>query len=84
MATGARFVMPSRYGETVTIESHVERFGRSSFDVAHRMLRGSELAIEAIETRVWAAVDPDDPERIRGVQIDPEVVDALTRSASTN
>jgi len=76
--TSAKFILPSRYGETVTIESIISRFGRSSFDVAHRLLRGEEEAIEASETRVWAAADPDDPGRIRGVPIPEEVIEALS------
>lgn len=82
--TAAKFIMPSRYGEVVTIESSVSRFGRSSFGVTHRLLKGGStaieaLAIEATETRVWSAVDPDNPDRIRGVPIPSEVVDALSR-----
>jgi 4-hydroxybenzoyl-CoA thioesterase len=78
--TSARFIIPSRYGETVTIETGISRFGRSSFGVAHRLLRGEDLAIEAAETRVWAAADPDDPDRIRGVPIPAEVIEALSIS----
>ena len=78
VGTSAKFIAPSRYGETVMIESSITRFGRSSFDVAHKLLRGPDPAIEAAETRVWAAVDPDDPERIRGVAIPDEVTAALS------
>ena len=78
--TSARFIIPSRYGETVTIETTISRFGRSSFGVAHKLLRGEDLAIEAAETRVWAAADPSDPDRIRGVPIPAEVIEALSIS----
>jgi 4-hydroxybenzoyl-CoA thioesterase len=78
--TSAKIIIPSRYGETVTIESSISRFGRSSFGVAHRLLRGEDLAIEASETRVWAAADPSDPDRIRGVPIPAEVIEALSIS----
>ena len=78
--TSARFIIPSRYGETVTIETTISRFGRSSFGVAHKLLRGEDLAIEAAETRVWAAADPSDPDRIRGVPIPAEVIEALSSS----
>jgi 4-hydroxybenzoyl-CoA thioesterase len=80
--TSARFLRPSRYGETVSIESRVIRLGRSSFSVAHRLLRGEELAIDASETRVWAAVDPSDPEKIRSAPMPAEVIDALSRDNS--
>jgi 4-hydroxybenzoyl-CoA thioesterase len=82
--TSARFIMPSRYGETVTIESNIARFGRSSFGIMHRLLRCADLAIEASETRVWAAVDPGAPDRIRGVPIPAEVIDALSFNNSTS
>lgn len=74
----ARFLVPSRYGDVVTIESRLTGVRRSSFDVEHRMLRADgALAIEATETRVWAGRHPDDPDRIRGVPIPPEVVARL-------
>ncbi len=78
LETSAKFTAPSRFGETVTIETTITRFGRSSFDVAHKLLRGDAVAIEASETRVWAAPDPDDPDKIRSAPIPAEVIDALS------
>src|SRR5262245_36185599 len=49
----ARFLAPSTFGDVVTVESRITRWGRSSFDVQHRLLRGQELAVEGFETRVW-------------------------------
>jgi len=51
LETSAKFTLPSRYGETVNIETRVTRLGRSSFNVAHRLMRGEQAAIEATETR---------------------------------
>ncbi|MVA95731.1 acyl-CoA thioesterase [Nitratireductor sp. CAU 1489] len=76
--TGARFILPSRYGDVIVIESRVGDLRRSSFDVQHRVFKGDELAIEARETRVWAEKHPDDPDRIRGKTIPEEVVAALS------
>jgi 4-hydroxybenzoyl-CoA thioesterase len=77
--TGAKFSIPSRFGDVISIESRVTAFRRSSFDVAHRVLRhDGALAIEAHEIRVWAGRDPDDPERIKGVAIPGEVVAKLS------
>lgn len=59
--TSAKYLRPSRYGETGCIERRITRLGRSSFNVAHRLLRGEDLAIEASEARVWASVDPERP-----------------------
>jgi 4-hydroxybenzoyl-CoA thioesterase len=81
--TGAKFLTPSRFGDVITIESQVTEFRRSSFDVSHRVLRaGFVLAIEARETRVWAARRADDPERIAGVKIPAVIIAALSASAA--
>ena len=50
--TSAKFHVPSKHGETVAIETRITRFGRSSFDVDHRLLRGETLAVEGFEKRV--------------------------------
>jgi 4-hydroxybenzoyl-CoA thioesterase len=75
--TGAKFSIPSRYGDVVAIESMIRDIRRSSFDVAHRVLKGDKVAIEAHETRVWTGRDPDDPSRIKAVAMPDEVVAAL-------
>jgi 4-hydroxybenzoyl-CoA thioesterase len=68
--TRATFIVPSRYGDDIVIESRVSRFGGSSFDIVHRVFRaGDVLAIEGFETRVWAAADPDNPGAIKGMKI---------------
>ena len=73
--TRAKFIVPSRYGDDIVIESRVSRFGSSSFDVEHRVMRGTTLAIEASETRVWAGRDPNNPDGIKGEKI-PDLVKA--------
>lgn len=77
--TRAKFIVPSRYGDDIVIESRVSRFGGSSFDVEHRVLRDTILAIEASETRVWAGADPDKPGAIKGRKIPAEVIAAFNR-----
>jgi 4-hydroxybenzoyl-CoA thioesterase len=74
--TRARFLIPSKYEDELTIESTVVEFRRSSFDVRHRLLKNGVLAVEGFETRVWTVRDPDDPERLRSQAI-PEEVKAL-------
>lgn len=80
--TGARFSTPSRFGDVVTIESRIARLGRSSFDIEHRLMRGTTLAIEAHEKRVWVRRKPDNPDQIEGTPIPQQVVDALSRDFS--
>ena len=72
--TRAKFMIPSSFGDDIVIESHIAKWGRTSFDVEHRVLRGEALAIEGFETRVWAAPHPDDPARIKGAPIPEEVI----------
>lgn len=71
--TRAKFFVPASYGDEVMIESRVQKFGRSSFDVYHRLLKGEALGAECWETRVWVGRDPNDPARLKAVPI-PEAV----------
>jgi 4-hydroxybenzoyl-CoA thioesterase len=72
--TRARFFIPSKFEDELTIESTVTEFRRSSFDVHHRMLKNGELAVEGFETRVWTVRDADNPERLRSQPIPAEVI----------
>jgi 4-hydroxybenzoyl-CoA thioesterase len=72
---GAKFIAPSTYGDVVEIESRVSEWGRSSFKIEHRLMRGDKVAIEAFEKRVWVGKDPENPGRMRSVPIPDEVVE---------
>lgn len=63
--TRANFRLPSKYGEDVVILTTIPEWGRSSFKVHHRLMKGTELAVEGFETRVWAGADPARPGGIR-------------------
>lgn len=54
--TQARFLKPTRFGDDVIVESTVT-FGRSSFEVAHRLTLKGELCAECSEKRVWTVRD---------------------------
>ena len=71
--TGAKFHVPSKYGDVVTIETEIMRFGRSSFDIEHRLLRGETLAVEGFEKRVLAQ-KKEDGDGIRSIAIPQEVI----------
>ena len=75
--TGAKFYVPSRFGDVVRIESTVLAVRGSSFDIGHKVFRGETLALEGTETRVWAAQHPDDPERIKAVKLPDDLVALL-------
>jgi 4-hydroxybenzoyl-CoA thioesterase len=70
---GARFLAPARFGDAVELSSHVREFRRSSFDVEHRLLVGTTVAVEGHETRVWAARDPADPLKMKSQPIPAEI-----------
>jgi len=72
--TRAKFFIPSKFEDELTIESAVLEFRRSSFDVRHRILKNGELAVEGFETRVWTVRDSADPERLRSEPIPAEVI----------
>jgi 4-hydroxybenzoyl-CoA thioesterase len=76
--TKARFVKPTKFGDDVVIETRITRFGRSSFDVHHRITLGGELCVECTDTRVWAERDPADPEKIRAKPVPAEVIAKLS------
>ncbi len=77
--TRAKFIIPSRYGDDIIIESRIGEFRRSSFDVAHTVIRPEGIAIEATETRVWAGPDPSRPAGIKGVPIPADVIAAFNK-----
>ena len=58
MATQARFLLPTRYGDDVEIESAFTKIGRSSFAIQHKLTLDGALAVEGNETRVWVVRDP--------------------------
>jgi 4-hydroxybenzoyl-CoA thioesterase len=74
---GARFFIPSVFGEVVTVESTVAEIKRSSFRMQHRLLKGEALAIEGFETRVWTGRDPDDPAKLKSRPMPDEVIERL-------
>jgi 4-hydroxybenzoyl-CoA thioesterase len=75
--TRARFLLPSKFGDEVDIESCIPDWRRSSFDVQHRLYRGRDLAVECWETRVWAAKSAADPEKIEGRTVPDEVIQRM-------
>ncbi len=77
--TRARFRSPTRFGDEVVIESALAACGRSSFKIQHRLSKGSVLAAEGSETRVWVVRDDDQPQHIKSQAIPAEVVARLQR-----
>jgi 4-hydroxybenzoyl-CoA thioesterase len=78
--TRARFLLPTRFGDDVAIETRLLAIRRSSFDLTHRLSKDGELAAEGFETRVWSVRDKSRPGGYRAEPIPPEVVAKLTAS----
>lgn len=75
--TRAKYFIPSYYGDDVVLETRVSAFRRSSFDLTHQIFKGDRLAVDGLETRVWAAADPSRPGGIKSAPIPEEVLKAF-------
>ncbi len=54
----SRFLIATRFGDEVMVETAVTALRRSSFNVHHRLFKDGALAVEGFETRVWVQGDP--------------------------
>lgn len=73
VAAECSFKRPSHPGEKLTVESHVSRFGRSSFTIAHVFRdKSGAIAAEGSETRIWARKESD-ARSLKAVPIPDEV-----------
>jgi 4-hydroxybenzoyl-CoA thioesterase len=77
----ARFLKPARFNDVADIASEVSEFRRSSFEVRHRISIAGRLAVEGSETRVWAARDPSDPVKLKGIPIPAAVIERFRAGA---
>ena len=73
----ARFIVPTRYDDDVLVESSVSEFGRTSFQVQHRLYKDDVLAVEAFEKRVCVALTTEKPEKMEARPIPPEFIRRL-------
>jgi 4-hydroxybenzoyl-CoA thioesterase len=78
VSTRARFLIPTRFGDDVTIETTIGAFRRSSFDVRHRLLKDGQLAVEGFETRVWVQGDPRRG-TMKSAPLPQDVIEKLSR-----
>ena len=70
----ANFLKPAKFGDAVEIASRVSEFRRSSFDVEHKIMTDGQLLVDGGETRVWAARDKANPDKVSAVAIPAEVI----------
>ena len=79
--TRARFLVPARFGDDVTIETSITEIKRSSFQITHLLKKADGvLGVEGFEIRVWTGRDPADPSKIRSRPIPAKVIEKLSRS----
>lgn len=80
--SGATFRRPSRLGDRLTIESVLERHGRSSFRVTHAVSNGGERALEGHEVRAWVVPDGERPGAVRSAALPAAVALAFDAAGS--
>ena len=73
--TRAQFLLPSAFGETILVETHIAEWGTSSFSVEHKVFKGERLAVEGFEKRVWTVHSTDGVRRIQSQPIPREVIE---------
>jgi 4-hydroxybenzoyl-CoA thioesterase len=78
----AKFMMPSKFGDDVRIDSSIREWKRSSFRVHHRLLKDTQLAVEGFETRVWVGKHPEKPGAMKSQPIPRELIDRFRSRAA--
>jgi 4-hydroxybenzoyl-CoA thioesterase len=74
---GTKFLAPCRFDDEIILESEVGEWGRSSFTVWHRVLKGGDLVVDGFEKRVWAVADPERSGRNKPEPIPREIMACL-------
>jgi 4-hydroxybenzoyl-CoA thioesterase len=72
------FIVPSSFGDVVTVESCVTSWGNSSFSVQHRLFRGETLAVEGLEKRVWTVRVAGAGSKAKSHAIPREIIEKFT------
>ena len=80
--SSARYLLPSQFGDTLTVESSIAEWGRGSFSVHHRLMKEQELAAEIFEKRVWVRRTSDAPIRFKAAEIPAEVKEKFRTHAA--
>jgi 4-hydroxybenzoyl-CoA thioesterase len=63
----ARFVNPATYGDDIAVESWIDEWRGKAFVMKHIVRRGTDVLVEAQETRIFARRHPDNPRRIQAI-----------------
>ncbi len=65
----ASFLRPVAHGERIVVESRVVSIADRRIVFAHRVLRGDVVACEGEETRFIGIRHPDDPARVKSIDV---------------
>jgi 4-hydroxybenzoyl-CoA thioesterase len=65
----ARFRIPTRFGDDISIETKLTAVERSRFTLEHRVSKAGALAVEGFEMREWVGRDAAVPARIVSLPI---------------
>lgn len=78
VASNMEFKRPLYFGDVTRLSSRVEKFGNTSFVVAHEFRQGDNPAPVAIgqEVRVWGYSDAEQPEKLIA-KVVPEDIRAM-------
>ncbi len=71
--SSARYLLPSRFGDLLQIESSVTSWARKVLVVSHTVTRHDKTMVEGTETRIWGLRHPDDPARLKAGVIPDEI-----------
>jgi 4-hydroxybenzoyl-CoA thioesterase len=75
--TGAVYKRPACCGDLLEIESSVVECAAGSLRLQHLVRRDGELLVEGFEVRILGATHPDDPKRLKVLEITGEMRKAL-------
>ena len=75
VASNMAFRRPLYFGDVTELTSSVEKFGNTSFVVAHQFRQGGieEPVATGNEVRVWGSSDPEHPEKLVAQKMPDEV-----------
>lgn len=78
VSVDAKFFAPAAVQDRIAVHSRIIEWGKSSFQVGHRIQRqDGTLLVEGREKRVLAQPDADQPGKIKGMAIPAEMIRRL-------
>ena len=67
------FRKAATYGETLEVHTCVEEWSRKTFRHRHVIRRGDDLICEGTEVRAFVVRDPQDPDRLRAIEVPQDI-----------